>query len=137
MNTGALLTEMAFKLTALMGADWEGYRSPGRAREARHSPCVYLRNFRYAGDSSHGLRGCTVEAVFIAHETDTDEADDAVYSVLSTGAAGHLDDIAAIESDTDLWNSLGSQSAQIDDNHLLGQVIYRAAIVQLEFFCPT
>ena len=135
MNTGAVLTEMATKVAAIIGADIKPYRNPARAREARHSPCVYLRNWRYRGDASMGGRMCSVEAVFLVDETDTANAENRLYAVVSTGAGGHLEQIASIESDTGLWHSLGSVSAQIDDQHLLGQITYRAAIVQLEFIC--
>ncbi len=135
MNTGAVLNEMATKVATIIGADVKAYRNPARAREARHAPCVFLRNWRYRGPASMGGHGCSVEAVFIADDTDTVNSEDRLYAVVSTGDAGHLDDIADITSDTGLWHSLGSVSAQIDDQLLLGQITYRAAIVQLEFIC--
>ena len=138
MKLSAVRTEAATKLAAVMGDGWHGYPSAQRARQAQHPPMVFLRNVRVTHYYTHGKHLVTAEAVFVASEHDTVDVDEALDSVLSTDdATGKAGLLAAITSDTDLWDGeVASNNGQLLDELILGQNSYRAAVMGVEFICP-
>lgn len=137
MNVKTILDELAAALATEMGSPWNGYRSQFAQRTALHPPFVMLRNFRVKYFHSHGLHLVTVEAAFAASGTDVAAADDAVFSVLSTGDDGKADALVAVTPATPgLWTDLAAETGAIDDQLLIGQQTYRAAVLPLEFLTP-
>lgn len=138
MKLSAVRAEAAAKLAAVMGANWRGYSTAQRARQAQHPPLVFLRNVRVQHYYTHGKHLVTCEAVFVASEHDTVDVDDVLDSVLSTDdATGKADALAAITSDTGQWDGeVASNTGQILDELVLGQNTFRAAVMPIEMMCP-
>lgn len=138
MKLSTVRTELATELAAVMGDTWIGYPSAQRARQARHAPMVFIRNVRVQHYYTHGKHLVTCEAVFVASEHDTVDADEALDSVLSTDdATGKAEALAAVTSDTGQWDGeVASNAGQILDELVLGQNAYRAAVMGVEMICP-
>lgn len=137
MNLLTLLDELAEAEADVMGSPWRGYRSEFAQRTALQPPMVLLRNLRIEYLATHGFHLVTVEAAFIAAGTNVEDADEAVFSVLSDAAdGGKADAIASVTSATGQWVEIGAPTAGIVDQLLIGQQSYRAAVVPLELLCP-
>lgn len=138
MKLSTVRTELATELAAVMGENWRGYSTAQRARQAKHAPMVFIRNVRVVHNYTHGKHYVTCEAVFVASEHDTVDADDVLDSVLSTDdATGKALALAAVTSDTGQWDGeIASKNSQILDELPLGQNIYRAAVMGVEMLCP-
>lgn len=137
MNLLTLLDELAAAEAAVMGAPWRGYRSDFAQRTALQPPMVVLRNVRVQYHFTHGFHLLTLDAAFIASGTNVEDPDAAVFSVLSTEAdGGKAEAIASVVSATGQWTELGVETGSINDQLLIGQQTYRAAVVPLELLCP-
>lgn len=139
MKLSSVLSELATELAAVMGTKWTGYPSAQRARQAKHPPMVFIRNVRVQHNYTHGFHGVSCEAVFVASEHDTVDADEILDSVLSTDDdTGKAPGLGAVTSDTGQWTGeVAANTGQIIDELILGQNNYRAASLALELLCPS
>ena len=139
MKLSSVLSELATKLATVMGDDWKSYPTAQRARQAKHTPMVFIRNVRVQHNYTHGYHGVSCEAVFVASGHDTEDADDVLDSVLSTDdATGKAPALGAVTSDTGQWTGeVAANTGQVIDELVLGQNSYRAASLTLELLCAS